>query len=241
MKLAILSDIHGNLEALDVVLGDVEKRKPDAILCLGDFVGYGASPNECIERVRPIIEAAVMGNHDDAAIGRTALGGFNHEAARAARWTTEALTAEHHAYLGELPMTVQWHGAHIVHASPSEPEAWHYVLSPAEADYEMKHFEGALCFIGHSHYPGVFASDGVHTLYTRQPRLLLDSHRRYIVNVGSVGQPRDGDPRAAYMMWDDEKHELEHLRLDYDIESAGDRIRKAGLPPFLAERLRWGE
>ncbi|MEO5618407.1 MAG: metallophosphoesterase family protein, partial [Candidatus Eisenbacteria bacterium] len=210
MLLAILSDIHGNLEALDTVLADLDRRKPDAVVCLGDFVGYGASPNPCIERLRPRIEAAVMGNHDDAAIGRTALEGFNHEAARAARWTAEELTKEHHEYLGALPMVVTWRGAHLVHASPSEPEAWHYVLSPAEADFEMRSFEGALCFIGHSHYPGIFVSDGERSLYTRQTKVTLEAGRRYIVNVGSIGQPRDGDPRAAYLMWNDADHVLEH-------------------------------
>jgi diadenosine tetraphosphatase ApaH/serine/threonine PP2A family protein phosphatase len=241
MLLAIVSDIHGNLEALDTVLADIERRKPDAMVCLGDFVGYGASPNPCIERLRPLIEAAVMGNHDDAAIGRTALEGFNHEAARAARWTAEELTPAHHEYLGALPMAVAWRGAHLVHASPSEPEAWHYVLSPAEADFEMRSFPGDLCFIGHSHYPGTFVSDGYRSLYTRQTKVALEPGRRYIVNVGSVGQPRDGDPRAAYMIWNDTDRTLEHIRLDYDIESAAARIRAAGLPAFLAERLRWGE
>jgi len=241
VKLAILSDIHGNLEALDTVLEDLGRRRPEAIFCLGDFVGYGASPNECIVKVRPLIDGAVMGNHDDAAIGRTALEGFNHEAARAARWTAEALTREHHDYLGSLPMDARWHGAHLVHATPSEPEAWHYVLSPAEADYEMQHFEGAVCFIGHSHYPGTFVAHGSRSLYTRQLKLQLEPGRRYIVNVGSVGQPRDGDPRAAYLLWDSESGDLEHVRLEYDVEKAAARIRDAGLPPFLAERLRWGE
>ena len=241
MLLAIVSDIHANLEALDTVLADLDRRRPDAVVCLGDFVGYGASPNACIEQLRPRIEAAVMGNHDDAAIGRTALEGFNHEAAHAARWTAEQLTPEHHAYLGALPMVIRWRGAHVVHASPSEPEAWHYVLSPAEADFEMRCYEGALCFVGHSHYPGTFTSDGTRSLYTRQPRIVMEPGSRYLVNVGSVGQPRDGDPRATYLMWDDAARVLEHIRLEYDVESAARRIRDAGLPAFLAERLRWGE
>lgn len=241
MRLAIVSDVHGNLEALETVLAHLEGQKPDATFCLGDFVGYGASPNECIVKLRPLIDGAVMGNHDDAAIGRTALDGFNHEAARAARWTADALTREHHEYLGSLPMKAEWHGAQLVHATPSEPEAWHYVLSPAEADYEMQYFEGPLCFIGHSHYPGTFVSHGTRSLYTRQPKVKLESGLRYIVNVGSVGQPRDGDPRAAYLLWDQEKGELEHIRLEYDIDSAAAKIREAGLPAFLSERLRWGE
>ncbi len=241
MLLAIVSDIHGNLEALETVLSDLDRRRPDATVCLGDFVGYGASPNPCIERLRPRIEAAVIGNHDYAAIGRTSLEGFNHEAARAARWTTEHLSLESQAYLAALPLQADWRGALLVHASPSEPEAWHYVLSPAEADFEMRLFPQSLCFIGHSHYPGTFVADGNRAIYTRQLRVPIEPGRRYLVNVGSVGQPRDGDPRAAYLLWDDALRTLEHVRLDYDIEAAGARIREAGLPPFLAERLRWGE
>jgi diadenosine tetraphosphatase ApaH/serine/threonine PP2A family protein phosphatase len=241
VALAIVSDIHGNLEALETVLADLDQRKPEAIVCLGDFVGYGASPNDCITVLRPRIEWAVAGNHDHAAIGRTSLEGFNHEAARAARWTSDELTPEHRKYLEELPMQVEWHGALLVHASPSEPEAWHYVLSPAEADFEFAQFTQAVCFIGHSHYPGTFVGDGRRTTYTRQARVPIEKDHRYIVNVGSVGQPRDGDPRAAYLMWDPEAGSLEHIRLDYDIEAAGARIRAAGLPAFLAERLRWGE
>lgn len=241
MLLAILSDIHANLEALETVLGDLDRRKPDATVCLGDFVGYGASPNPCVELTRPRIEAAVIGNHDHAAIGLTSLEGFNHEAARAARWTAEQLNPETLAYLEQLPMQVDWRGTRLVHASPLEPEQWHYVLSPAEAEFEMTGYAQSICFIGHSHYPGTFVSQGERTVYTRQSRIAIEPGRRYLVNVGSVGQPRDGDPRAAYLLWDDEGASLEHVRLDYDIEASGARIRQAGLPAFLAERLRWGE
>jgi diadenosine tetraphosphatase ApaH/serine/threonine PP2A family protein phosphatase len=241
MLFAIVSDIHANLEALQTVLADLDQRRPEAVVCLGDFVGYGASPNPCVEILRPRIEAAVIGNHDDAAIGRTSLEGFNHEAARAARWTTEQLTPESQSYLEGLPVQVDWHDALLVHASPSEPEAWHYVLSPAEADFEFSTFTQKICFIGHSHYPGTFVASGNRTTYTRQARVPLDPGSRYLVNVGSVGQPRDGDPRAAFLLWDTKASYLEHVRLDYDIEAAGARIRQAGLPAFLAERLRWGE
>jgi diadenosine tetraphosphatase ApaH/serine/threonine PP2A family protein phosphatase len=241
MLIGVVSDIHANLEALEVVLADLDRRKPDATVCLGDFVGYGASPNPCIERLRPRIEAAVIGNHDDAALGRTSLEGFNHEAASAARWTAEQLTPANIAYLESLPYQVTWRGARLVHASPSEPESWHYVLSPAEADFELRGIQENACFIGHSHYPGTFVFDGRRSVYTRQARVTIEPGRRFLVNVGSVGQPRDGDPRAAYLLWDDAAGSVEHVRLDYDIEAAGARIRGAGLPAFLAERLRWGE
>jgi diadenosine tetraphosphatase ApaH/serine/threonine PP2A family protein phosphatase len=241
MRLAILSDIHGNLEALETVLADVAARRPQAIACLGDFVGYGAAPNECIERLRPLIETAVAGNHDLAACGRIKLGYFNPEAANAAVWTTDTLTPGHVEYLRSLPFSVHWRGVRLVHASPSEPEEWHYVFSPGDAAFEMDACPENVCFIGHSHYPGAFELDGERVTYTRDLRVTGQAGRRYLVNVPSVGQPRDGDPRAGYLVFDDETFTFEHVRLDYDVAGAMRRIREAGLPAFLADRLQWGE
>jgi len=241
VRLAIVSDIHGNLEALDAVLEDLERRRPDRTLCLGDFVGYGASPNECIERLRPRIAGAVIGNHDCAAVGRLRLTYFNSDAAEAARWTDQRLTPDHRDYLLALPYRIREGGALLVHASPTEPEGWHYVLSPADADEEMEAYEESVCFIGHSHYAGAFERSERGVRYTRDPELLLAPGRRYLVNVGSVGQPRDGDPRAAYVLWDTARGTLHHVRVEYDVAEAGRRIVEAGLPRFLADRLQWGE
>ena len=241
MRIAILSDIHGNLEALDTVLADVAARRPGAIACLGDFVGYGAAPNECIAKLRPLIEVAVAGNHDLAACGRIKLGYFNPEAARAAVWTTETLTPENLEYLRALPFSEHWRGVRVVHASPAEPEEWHYVFTPGDAALEMSACPENVCFIGHSHYPGTFELDGDRVAYTRDARVAGRAGRRYLVNVPSVGQPRDGDPRAGYLVYDDEAFTFEHVRLEYDIASAMKRIREAGLPAFLADRLQWGE
>lgn len=242
MRVAIVSDIHANLEALEAVLADIQREGPEAIVCLGDFVGYGASPNECIERLRDKLDVAVAGNHDMAAIGKLRLGGFNSEAASAARWTGGALTPENLAYLADLPYTVHWHGARLVHASPARPEAWSYVLSPADAEEEMQAFDETVCFIGHSHYPGVFGRDDRGNMrYTRAPEVRLQRGHRYLVNVPSVGQPRDGDARAGYLLYDPEALSLKHVRLDYDVASAMKRIVEAGLPRFLADRLQWGE
>ena len=241
MRLAILSDVHGNLQALERVLEDVDARKPDAMVCLGDFVGYGASPNECIARLRPRIEGAVAGNHDLAACGRIKLGYFNQDAAHAARWTTENLTPEHMEYLRALPFVSSWRNAMLVHSSPSEPEDWRYVLSPDDAATEMESCPGSVCFIGHSHYPGAFELEGSSVRYTRDAVVLGRRGSRYLVNVPSVGQPRDGDRRAGYLLFDDDLPRFEHVRLEYDIPGAMACIRGAGLPPFLAERLQWGE
>ncbi len=241
MRVAILSDVHGNLEALETVLAHADAAKPDAMVCLGDFVGYGAAPNECIARLRPRIEVAVAGNHDLAACGRIKLGYFNQDAARAARWTTEILTPEHVEYLRELPFSVHWRGVRLVHSTPTEPQEWHYVLSPGDAAFEMESCAEDICFIGHSHYPGTFELEGSSVRYSRDPVVEGRAGRRYLVNVPSVGQPRDGDPRAGYLLYDDAPLRFEHVRLEYDIAGAMARIRAAGLPPFLAERLQWGE
>jgi diadenosine tetraphosphatase ApaH/serine/threonine PP2A family protein phosphatase len=241
VTVAILSDIHGNLEALEAVLRDVAVARPDRIVCLGDFVGYGASPNECIARLRPMLEHAVAGNHDLAACGRLKLGYFNDAAAEAARWTDVSLTPEHREYLRALPFEARLPGALLVHASPAEPASWQYVLSPQDAAVEMAAYAEPLCFIGHSHYPGLFENDGRTVRYTREADVEIRPGRKYLVNVASVGQPRDGDPRAGWMLWDAGARRLRHRRLGYDIGAAGRRILEAGLPRFLADRLEWGE
>ena len=241
MRLAIVSDVHGNLEALDAVLADLEGQRIDESVCLGDFVGYGASPNECIERLRPRIVCAVAGNHDLAACGRLQLRYVNSDAASAARWTDAALTAENRAYLEALPYVERRAGALLVHSSPASPEDWNYVLSPYDAEYELSAFEEAVCFIGHSHYPGSYEAEEGRVRYTREPEISMRDGCRYLVNVGSVGQPRDGDPNAAYLVYDVAARTLVHRRVPYDVAAAGARIRQAGLPPFLADRLQWGE
>ena len=242
MRWAAVSDIHSNLEALEAVLADLERARPEAIVCLGDFVGYGGSPNECVERLRPRLAAAVVGNHDLAAIGGTRVDAFTGDAARAARWTGTVLTAEHRDYLAALPFSVVWRNARLVHASPARPERWAYVLSIEDATEEMGAYQEPLCLIGHSHYPGAFERDPSGTVrYSREPEIAMRSGRRYLVNVPSVGQPRDSDPRAGYLLVDEDAAALRQVRIAYDVEAAMRRIQDAGLPRFLSERLQWGE
>jgi len=238
---AIVSDIHANLEALETVLADIRARQAADVVCLGDFVGYGASPNECVERLRPAIEAAVVGNHDKASIDARWAEAFNQEAAIAAAWTSEKLTPEHARYLEALPWSVAWRGVRLVHSSPSQPEEWNYVFSPADAIHEMTHCDEPVCFVGHSHFPGTFELEPMRARYTRESHIAGRRDRRYLIVVPSVGQPRDGDPRAGYLLWDDDAWTFEHVRLDYDIDGAMSRIRQAGLPHHLAERLLRGE
>jgi diadenosine tetraphosphatase ApaH/serine/threonine PP2A family protein phosphatase len=166
---------------------------------------------------------------------------FNSNAAAAAVWTETALTPENRAYLEGLPYSVKWRDTLLVHASPAEPENWHYVLSPVEARAELDAFQEVVCFIGHSHYPGVFDLQDDRVRYTRTPEVRLEKGHRYLVNVASVGQPRDGDPRAGYLLYDDLDRVIRHVRLEYDLAGAMKRIIDAGLPRFLADRLQWGE
>ena len=188
MRWAIVSDVHANLEALEAVLAELERERPEALVCLGDFVGYGASPNECIARLRPRLAAAVAGNHDFAAVGRTRLSSFSGDAATAARWTGAQLTPEHRDYLLALPLSVRWRDTLLVHASPALPESWAYVLSPLDAEEELESFDEALGFIGHSHYPGAFVRDGAGAILRRLLALHLLHHLPRRRDVGRVGR-----------------------------------------------------
>ena len=184
---AIVSDVHANLEALVAVLADVGVRGADDVVCLGDFVGYGASPNDCIALLRPRIQAAVLGNHDLAALEPSLLEYFNRDAAAAARWTAEALTREHADYLRALPYSLAWQGARLVHASPMEPEEWNYVFTPSEAVHEMGHCDEAVCFVGHSHFPGTFELGAERASYSREAKVAGQRDHRYLIVVPSVG------------------------------------------------------
>jgi len=240
MRVAIISDIHSNLEALEAVLEDAGEQRIDEFYCLGDIVGYGANPNECLQRVRDLTEQVVAGNHDHAVVGLTDISYFNLHARRAVTWTTETLLKEHSEYLRRLPFSLQRGQIFLVHATPSDPPAWNYLLSSQIARDEFETFDGQLCFIGHSHQPIIFSRrEGDQRwpaeLYTCRP------DDRYIINVGSVGQPRDGDPRASYAILDDQRGTVQLRRVKYDIQTAQRKILQAGLPPLLAVRLAHGE
>lgn len=240
MRHALLSDVHGNLPALEAVLADVAKRGVDDMVCLGDFVGYGADPNECIARLEDRIEWGLLGNHDQAVVDPSVLSDFNDDAAAAARWTRRQLTPRNLAYLGARPLFARWHGARLAHASPSDPGSWNYLITADDAEQEFEWFDEPVCFVGHTHMPIVFQwSHGIEAV-SHEHRFQARRDRRYLIVVPSVGQPRDGDPRAGYLVWDDESWTFEQVRLEYDIERAAQRILDAGLPPWLAERLRLG-
>jgi diadenosine tetraphosphatase ApaH/serine/threonine PP2A family protein phosphatase len=241
MKIAVLSDVHANLEALEAVIADARGEGAEAWWCLGDIVGYGADPDAVVERVRGLNGPTVAGNHDWAACGLVSTRQFNRQAAAAAHWTAETMRPENLDWLKNLPLVERVDGVLLVHATPSEPAAWHYCMMVEDALDEMESYREELCLIGHSHVPGAFERHDEEVRYTRAQEMVLRPGRQYLVNVGSVGQPRDGDKRAAYMMFDTAERRLRHVRVEYDIPGAQRKILAAGLPPWLASRLGEGD
>ena len=242
MRYAILGDIHANLAAFEAVLRDVDIRGGfDKIWCLGDVVGYGPDPHECIELLRQYEHVCVAGNHDWAAIGKMDTSDFNTVAAQACHWTSQQLTEEDVDYLKSLPLSIGQGDFTLVHGSPREP-LWEYVLSIEVAKVNFGHFETAFCFVGHSHVPLIFEYTDNAAAYKGFPggmNLKLEG-TRLIINPGGVGQPRDGDPRASYAIYDADARTVHHYRVEYDISATQNKMEERGLPLPLIERLNEG-
>ena len=240
MRYAVLSDIHGNLDALRAVLADAAVHA-DAVLVLGDVVGYGAEPAACVDLVGTHARAVVAGNHEHAVTGRMALTWFNPYARAAAEWTRTRLDGDCTAYLDALPVRAVVDDATLVHASPHQPEEWDYLVSEEDGLAAFTAFDTRLCFVGHSHVPAMWSLGSSGPDYARgDVDVHLDAGRRYIVNVGSVGQPRDRDSRAAYAVWDLDGRRVAVRRVAYDVAAARGKIVAAGLPRPLADRLAAG-
>lgn len=233
MRLAIISDIHANLEALERVLEDIEAAEADRLVCLGDIVGYGPDPSPCLDLIRERADICVLGNHDAAVFSLTERAFFNPNARLAVDWTAAQLSADDVAYLKGLPYRVSSDNLLFVHSGPRAPEQWDYVFSGMEARMHGRHFHERICFIGHSHVPGLYPIDAGVRGYSHD--------HRYLINVGSVGQPRDGDWRSSYGLLDTVAGSYENRRLEYDVDSTARKIVSRGLPRRLAERLRVGE
>ncbi|MGD9898398.1 MAG: metallophosphoesterase [Calditrichaceae bacterium] len=236
MIIAVLSDIHGNLEALEAVFRYIDENPVDKIYCLGDIVGYGPNPNECVELIRERSDITLMGNHDYAALGLANIEYFNEYAKMSTYWTINNLKKENEDFLRKLPFTHQNGRIMLVHASPANPPYWHYILSFQEAKKELQTFDESICFVGHSHVPVIFSKDKAY----KQSPFMIEQNQKYIVNVGSVGQPRDGNAKSCFVVFDESTGELKHVRLEYDVEKTYKKIIRAGLPVFLAERLLKG-
>jgi len=244
MRYLVLADIHANIEALEACLADAAPRAYDRALVLGDLVGYGADPNAVIERLRDLDPfALVRGNHDKVACGLEPADGFNAVARSAVQWTFDELTVEHRTWLAELPQ-----GPHevsdtleICHGSPFDEDA--YIFDELDAARALKVSGRPLCMFGHTHCPAVFelSNEGIDGAGpTADSRVQLVDGSKYLVNPGAVGQPRDGDPRAAYAIVDDTERSVEFIRVRYAVAMAQAKIVKAGLPEVLAHRLAVG-
>lgn len=232
MKYAIISDIHSNLEALMQAFEIIDARSVDEIICLGDIVGYGANPNECIHLVRQRCSIVIKGNHDEAVLNPNITQRFTDNARAAIFWTLKHISEEHVAYLQTLPLTAKKNDLLFVHASPSLPDQWMYILEEATAQYALQSFSEPICFHGHTHAPMIFSPNG-------QEQSIIRG-QRYLVNVGSIGQPRDQIADLSFGIFDTESWTYENIRSPYDIETAVQKILDSGLPPRLGYRLRSG-
>ncbi len=244
MRYLIISDIHGNLAAFDAVLAHADVKSIDQIWCLGDVVGYGPCPNECIVRLREFPDHyCVAGNHDWAAIDRVDSVEFNPIAQTACRWTSQQLTPENRAYLENLPTRIIEGDSTLVHGSPREP-IWEYIIYPSTAQLNFQFFDTQLCFVGHTHAPAIFQEEtSTHKFEISIPfpeQAIEIGDERLIINPGSVGQPRDGDPWAAYMIFEHEENVLQYYRIPYDIALTQRLMMEKGLPESLISRLSFG-
>lgn len=241
MRVAVISDIHANLHALEAVLAAVDAEGVDEIWSLGDVVGYGPRPNECVALVRERTALGLAGNHDLAVLGRIDLTTFMGEAGEAARWTQTVLDPEAAEYLGALPSATSAHGITLAHGSPRDP-VWEYVLTEAAAGAALAATADDLVLVGHSHVAlWVSARAGSLAGGPAEGGTTLDlAAGRHLLNPGSVGQPRDGDPRAAWLVIDTETGGATYRRTDYPIDRTQAEMREQGLPQMLAERLAHG-
>lgn len=239
-RYAVISDVHSNAEALRSVLRDINKRQVRDIFFLGDAVGYGPQPNESVEFLKSECKIIIAGNHDWGVLGLTETWSFNEYARMALAWTSGILTADNYETLRTSPLKSEISGVDItlVHATPFEPEKWHYLLTLSDAEINFKYMHTDLCFIGHSHRPFIIEMSSSGGLKTNKQEMHKTEGSRYIINAGSIGQPRDGDPRACYALVDDARIEL--VRVVYDIQATQKKMSEAGLPNMLIERLSYG-
>lgn len=252
MMIGVVSDIHSNWEALEVVFGFLEEKGVKEILCCGDVVGYGPDPERCIELLARKRIKTVAGNHDWAVLNKTSVREFNPLAIAAVRWTQERLNSGHRAFLNSLSLWFDISegsaaGCKVVHAGPAQPEKWGYIFTLEDAGQEFGAFTQEICFIGHTHIPFIIELSDEETRLVPKTKLLnsvpfhLGKDARYLINVGSVGQPRDGDPRACCVLIDLEERWVSFHRLSYDFTTTQRKMGAYGLPEPLVQRLALGQ
>lgn len=238
-KYAILGDIHANIEALGAVLADAKEQGVTSYICVGDIVGYNANPSECLDRIVELECICVRGNHDHYCSHDESLDDFHPLAASVVDWTRSQLSDEQVKYLRSLKLTKMIKGFCIVHSTLDMPEKWGYVFDTLDAEAHFSYQSTSVCFHGHTHVPAVYEKDG---RVRRRPfsKVSLGLGTRYFINTGSVGQPRDGDPRASYVIYSPSEHTCELRRIPYNLEETQNKIRAVGLPERLARRLELG-
>jgi len=236
-KLAIISDIHANITALDRVIEDAQAQGVNSFACLGDIVGYGPNPNECVSRIQELKCICVKGNHDEYVDSNLDLSNFNPQAREALEWTRRKLSSGQKEWLMNLPYSRRLGRHMIVHATLDNPEKWEYVRNKFDAAIILNNQKTPICFYGHTHVPVSYEHDGRTTNMMDSNSFDVVNGHKYLINVGSVGQPRDGDSNASYSIFDRVARTIENRRVNYDIETVADDILSNGLPEGLAKRL----
>ena len=242
MRYIIFSDLHSNLEALESFIRCIGDIDHDKIVCLGDMVGYMADPNPCVDWIRENCDITLAGNHDYAVVKKTNIEYFNSYAFHACVWTRGELTDKNKKFLVSLQVDKVEDGVHWTHASPFEPLEWHYVRTLKDGKLNFPSFETQLCFLGHSHIPLVIERNGDDEICSYiAPKFELEDDCRYLVNVGSLGQPRDGNPEPSFVVYDSGAKTIEFCRFSYDYGPTQEKILKNNLPSPLADRLSLGQ
>lgn len=239
MRYAIIGDVHGNLHALEAVLADIDDQGADTFLCVGDVIGYAAHPKECTQIVRERAACVVAGNHDFGAVDKINLAYFNADARDAIEWTKEQLSEDDLAWLTDLPLVADFDSLTLVHSTPYSPEFFAYIQTLYDASLAFETLDRPLAFVGHSHVPIVFVDSDPVDYFLLAEFKVPEAHKM-IVNVGSVGQPRDLDCRASYAILDTESRMVFLRRIDYDVSAAADAVLAADLPSTNAQRLLLG-
>lgn len=240
MKLAVLADIHANLEALEAVLIAAEKARTERLLVLGDVVGYGPDPVACVYRLQESAAVCVLGNHDQAMVDRRAVRGFNWLAKDALRCSQPLMGPEELEYLRGFAFRHVEQGASFTHANPIKPEEWQHLYLYTHLNWCMERTDWKINFVGHTHYPGFFCQQGSRVVRLTSSEVAIGRHR-YLINPGSVGQPRDGDWRASFVLWDLERNHLELKRVEYPVQRTQEKLLQRDWPHYLAQRLAKGE
>lgn len=243
MRIGIFSDVHGNLEALQVVLQYLNKEEINQYLCIGDLIGYGANPNECVKLIKELKCVSVAGNHDYGVLEKTDISNFNDAAKSAIAWTKQVISKDAVDFLKQLQLVNTYQSMLLVHATPDKPEVWKYVFTLAQAQEQFLSFTDKICLIGHSHIPFIVEKDETNNRYViiNESKVKIKGQGfRYIINVGSVGQPRDNSPDTCVVIYDTKIGCLEIKRFAYNFKLTQEKIIKAGLPEILATRLSTG-